>query len=62
MNNYHLIYHHKAYEPNNTVLPKFTKEELDIAEKNTNGFIWTVKNNNGMLIDYYLTKLLWLKK
>jgi len=39
MNNYHLIFHRKAYETNNTVLPKFTKEELDIAEKNTNGFI-----------------------
>lgn len=53
MYNYYLVFNRKNYESNNTVLPKFTKEELDNAEKSKNWFIWNVN-----WFDYYLSKML----
>ena len=33
---YKLLFHRKEYESTNTVLPKFTKAEIDSAENSNN--------------------------
>jgi hypothetical protein len=36
MQNYFLVFPRKAYELDSWVLPHFTKEQLDLAESNSN--------------------------